>query len=94
MGAPFKVLTNHHSLQWLCIMKREDALLTGWKGDLQDYQFTILHHPGKLQGHVDGLSRMPQPPLVAMVTNCKVVKQGLVDVGFGNEEHLGARTGM
>ena len=26
---------------------------------LGGYRFTILHRPGKLQGHVDGLSRLP-----------------------------------
>lgn len=28
VGALFEVLTDHHSLEWLCPMKGEDALLT------------------------------------------------------------------
>ena len=30
-----------------------------WAAALEDYRFTILHRPGKLQGHVDALSRLP-----------------------------------
>ena len=26
---------------------------------LEDYDFEVLHRPGKNQGHVDGLSRLP-----------------------------------
>ena len=31
---------------------------------LEDYRFTIIHRPGKLQGHVDALSRLPTENLV------------------------------
>ena len=40
-------------------MKNESALLHRWAASLEDFQFTILHRPGKQQGHVDGLSRLP-----------------------------------
>ena len=35
-----------------------------WAAALEDYWFTILHRPGKLQGHVDALSRLPTENLV------------------------------
>ena len=41
-------------------MKNESALLHRWAAALEDYQFTVHHRPGKLQGHVDGLSRLPR----------------------------------
>ena len=56
----FKVYTDHYSLQWLCAMKNESALLHRWMAQLEDYDFEILHRPGKNQGHVDALSRLPQ----------------------------------
>ena len=34
-------------------------ILHRWAAALEDYRFTILHRPGKLQGHVDALSRLP-----------------------------------
>ena len=56
----FKVYTDHYSLQWLQVMKNESALLHRWAAQLEDYDFEILHRPGKNQGHVDALSRLPQ----------------------------------
>ena len=40
-------------------MKSTSAILHRWAAALEDYRFTILHRPGKLQGHVDALSRLP-----------------------------------
>ena len=59
MATQFEILTDHYALQWLRTMKNESALLHRWAASLEDYRFTILHRPGKLQGHVDGLSRLP-----------------------------------
>ena len=56
----FQVYTDHYSLQWLKSMKSESALLHRWAAQLEDYDFEILHRPGKKQGHVDGLSRLPE----------------------------------
>ena len=47
------------TLQWLHAMKNESALLHRWAAQLEDYDFEILHRPGKNQGHVDALSRLP-----------------------------------
>ena len=51
--------TDHYSLQWLRSMKNEPALLQRWAAQLEDYDFEILHRPGKIQGHVDVVSRLP-----------------------------------
>ena len=40
-------------------MKREPALLHRWVAQLEDYDFEVLYQPGKNQGHVDALSRLP-----------------------------------
>ena len=55
----FKVYTDHYSLQWLRSMKSESALLYRWDAQSEDYDFEVLHRPGKNQGHVDALSRLP-----------------------------------
>ena len=54
----FKVYTDHYSLQCLRSMKHESALLHRWAAQLEDYDFEVLHRPGKNQGHVDALSRL------------------------------------
>ena len=40
-------------------MKHESSLLHRWVAQLEDYDFEVLHRPGKNQGHVDALSRLP-----------------------------------
>ena len=55
----FKVYTDHYLLQWPKSMKNESALLHRWPAQLEDYEFKILHKPGKNQSHVDALSRVP-----------------------------------
>ena len=40
-------------------MKNESVQLHRWAAQLEDYDFEILHRPGKNQGHVDALSRLP-----------------------------------
>ena len=55
----FEILTDHYALQWLRSMKSTSAILHRWAAALEDYRFTIIHRPGKLQGHVDALSRLP-----------------------------------
>ena len=41
-------------------MKNESALLHRWAAQLEDYDFEVLHRPGKNQGHAEALSRLPQ----------------------------------
>ena len=60
----FEILTDHYALQWLRSMKSTSAILHRWAAALEDYRFTILHRPGKLQGHVDALSRLPTENLL------------------------------
>ena len=54
----FKIYTDHYSLQWLRSMKHESALQHRWAAQLEDYDFEVLHRPGKNQDHVDALSRL------------------------------------
>ena len=43
-------------------MRTGSALLHRWSAALEEYDFTVRHHPGKIQTHVDGLSRLPVDP--------------------------------
>ena len=60
----FEILTDHYALQWLSSIKSTSAILHRWAAALEDYRFTIIHRPGKLQGHIDALSRLPTENLV------------------------------
>ena len=43
-------------------MRTGSALLHHWSAALEEYDFTVRHRPGKIQTHVDGLSRLPVDP--------------------------------
>ena len=62
MAMPFEVFTDHYALQWLKTMRTGSALLHRWSAALEEYDFTVRHRPGKVQTHVDGLSRLPVGP--------------------------------
>ena len=62
MAMPFEVFTDHYALQWLKTMRTGSALLHRWSAALEEYDFTVHHRPGKVQSHVDGLSRLPVGP--------------------------------
>ena len=70
MAMPFEVFTCHYALKWLKTMHTGSALLHRWSAALDEYDFTVHHRPGKVQTHVDGLSRLPvgpAPPEVALL---------------------------
>ena len=62
MAVPFEVFTDHYALQWLKTMCMGSALLHRWSAVLEEYDFTVHHRPGKVQTHVDRLSRLPVGP--------------------------------
>ena len=73
-------------------MKNESALLHRWAAALEDYQFTVLHRPGKLQGHVDGLSRLPlSNPTFTLEGKIQVAEEDAMKVikAVHREGHLG-----
>ena len=67
LGAKCEIITDHHALQWLRKMRLGAAVEYRWAAVLEEFDFTISHRPGKAQGHVDGLSRLPLTPQVAHV---------------------------
>ena len=62
-------------------MKSTSAILHRWAAALEDYRFTIIHRPGKLQGHVDALSRLP-------TENLAFTLEGKIKVSEENAEPI------
>lgn len=56
-GQKFVIETDHNPLTFLNKMVGTNARLTRWALCLQQYNFTIVHRAGKLNGNADGLSR-------------------------------------
>ena len=58
-GRKFLVITVHSSLRWLMNVKDATGCLARWSLLLQQYDFDIVHRPGKEHSNVDSLSRRP-----------------------------------
>ena len=59
LGSRFTLRTDHGSLTWLWNFKEPQGQLARWLEKLQEFDFTILHRPGKRHGNADALSRLP-----------------------------------
>ena len=59
IGVPFTIRTDHGALTWLQNFKSPEGQLARWLEKLQEYQFTIIHRPGRKHNNADALSRMP-----------------------------------
>ena len=65
-GSRFTLRTDHKSLVWLHRFKDTEGMMSRWLHSLQQFQFSILHRPGKDHGNADGLSRAPSSPCTMM----------------------------
>ena len=61
-GARFTLHMDHKSLVWLHRFKDTEGMMSRWLHALQQFQFSIVHRPGKDHGNADGLSRAPSSP--------------------------------
>ena len=61
-GAKFILRTDHKSLVWLHQFKDTEGMMAWWLHALQQFQFSIIHRPGRDHGNADGLSRVPASP--------------------------------
>ena len=57
LGIPITIRTDHSALTWLQNFKQPEGQLARWLEQLQEFEFTIIHHPGKFHGNADTLSR-------------------------------------
>ena len=59
LGHTFMIRTDHGALTWIQNFKEPDGQLARWLEKLQEFQFTIIHRPGKSHNNADALSRIP-----------------------------------
>ena len=58
-GRKFTVITDHSSLRWLMNVKDATGRLARWSFLFQQYNFEVIHRPGKVHSNADSLSRRP-----------------------------------
>lgn len=59
IGSLFTIRTDHSALTWLQNFKQPEGQLARWLEKLQEFQFTIVHRPGRAHANADALSRQP-----------------------------------
>jgi phospholipid-translocating ATPase len=57
-GAKFEIHTDHKPLRSLFQSEIRSSKISRWSQQIQEFQAPILYHPGKLNIHVDMLSRI------------------------------------
>ena len=60
-GRGFVVRTDHGSLRWLLNFQNPEGQVARWIQVLGEYDYQVIHRPGKGHGNADGLSRKPCP---------------------------------
>jgi len=56
VGASVILRTDHYSLKWLKTFKRPEGILARWIETLAEFDYTVVHRPGRLHSNADGLS--------------------------------------
>lgn len=59
LGRHFVLRTDHASLRWLMNFREPEGQVARWIQCLQEYNFDIVHRPGRQHGNADALSRRP-----------------------------------
>ena len=59
LGHQFLLRTDHGSLTWLQSFKEPEGQLARWVEQLQEYNFEIVHRPGRRHTNADAMSRHP-----------------------------------
>lgn len=74
-GTPFTIVTDHSALQWLFKTKERNNRLYRWSLRLSNYDYTIVHKPGRQNIVPDALSRAPVDQIKTFHISNSFVKQ-------------------
>ena len=101
LGREFTVRTDHAALQWLMRTPTPIGQQARWMDILGEFDFTVLHRPGRSHANADSLSRIPVHPdgeveQTETLRLCTIQVQNAVDVPDHkwSTQQLGEATGQ
>ena len=56
-GKEFQIRTDHNCLKWLLSFKEPEGQVARWLEALAEFNYKVIHRPGKLHSNADALSR-------------------------------------
>ena len=62
VGTHFTPLTDHSALKWLIALKDPNGKFARWALSIQEYDFEVVHRPGRQHKNADAMSRYPVVP--------------------------------
>ena len=74
LGHPFVLRTDHAALKWLSQFQEPEGQVARWLEQLQEYEFTTEHRPGKTPGNADALSCCPENSAVPTTSYIETVR--------------------
>ncbi|KRX39366.1 Retrovirus-related Pol polyprotein from transposon 17.6 [Trichinella murrelli] len=83
MLALFTARTDHNSLRWLRNFREPEGQVARWLEQLAEYQFDVVHRPGKQHGNADALSRQSCKQC-GMGSPCQAISLNAISCGGEN----------
>ena len=77
LGRKFTLVTDHAPLKWMSTAKDNNARVTRWFLELQNFNFTVEHRSGKAHGNADALSRRDECMFVDAPSLCPELEGGV-----------------
>jgi hypothetical protein len=77
-GRKFTLITDHAPLRWLMNLKDPSSQLARWSILLQNFNYDVIHRPGRRHSNVDALSRI----LVSDQEEKKTEEDKLLNISF------------
>ncbi|KRX52671.1 Transposon Tf2-9 polyprotein, partial [Trichinella sp. T6] len=82
-GQKFTARTDHNSLRWLRNCREPEGQVARWLEQLAEYQFDVVHRPGKQHGNADALSRQSCKQC-GMGSPCQAISLNAISCGREN----------